>query len=390
MSATEIAAYYFPNFHRDARNARWHGEGWTEWDLVTAARPRWEGHNQPIVPAWGCFDESDPAWAAREIDLAADHGITSFLFDWYWHEEGPYLHEALEQGFLRAPNRERMRFAVMWANHDWTNIHPAGFLNQPAVLAKGAIGRATWETMTDHIVARYFSQPNYLTIDGCPYFSIYELGTFVAGLGGIGPALEAMASLRAKTRAAGFPDLHLNVSVWSVQVLPSEHLWPSQARLETLTQLGCASVTTYAWAHHYDWASAKPTFPHGSYALATELNAQAWETYRSQFAIPYHPNVSMGWDPSPRTIPTDRYEDRGYPFTAVFDGNTPAAFEAALVRAKDFLARGQDRVPMLTLNAWNEWTEGSYLLPDTVTGTQYLEAVRRVFATHPAQATAHP
>jgi len=31
-------------------------------------------------------------------------------------------------------------------------------------------------------------------------------------------------------------------------------------------------------------------------------------------------------------------------------------------------------------NCWNEWTEGSYLEPDTVNGLKYLEAVRAVFA----------
>lgn len=34
---------------------------------------------------------------------------------------------------------------------------------------------------------------------------------------------------------------------------------------------------------------------------------------------------------------------------------------------------------LITVNSWNEWTEGSYLEPDTVNGFGYLEAVRRVF-----------
>jgi hypothetical protein len=34
---------------------------------------------------------------------------------------------------------------------------------------------------------------------------------------------------------------------------------------------------------------------------------------------------------------------------------------------------------VLTINSWNEWTEGSYIEPDTKNGTQYLEAIRDVF-----------
>ena len=46
----EVAVYYFPNYHPDSINTRWHGKGWTEWEVVKAAKPRFAGHEQPKVP----------------------------------------------------------------------------------------------------------------------------------------------------------------------------------------------------------------------------------------------------------------------------------------------------------------------------------------------------
>jgi hypothetical protein len=371
----QVAAYYFPHYHSDRRNDAWHGAGWTEWELVKRARARFPGHRQPIVPAWGYFDESDPAWASREVSLASVSGVDCFLYDWYYYEDGPFLQDALEQGFLRAGNSHLMKFALMWANHDWQNIHPASFTNRPDTLAYGRMSRQAFERMTDYIIDRYFPRPNYWAIDGEPYFCIYELGTFISGLGGLEQAREALDSFREKARAAGFPGLHLNACVFGLNVLPSEVKLTDP--VQVVEALGLSSVGSYVWVHHCNPDAAG--FPQGSYAEAARRNYEVWEENLGRYPVPYHPNVTMGWDPSPRTIQSDRYEPRGYPWTACLAGNTPTAFKEALRRAKAFVERDDVKQKIVTLNAWNEWTEGSYLLPDTVTGTRYLEAVREVF-----------
>lgn len=116
------------------------------------------------------------------------------------------------------------------------------------------------------------------------------------------------------------------------------------------------------------------------YADALAANEKAWGEFVTRFRpAPYFPNVSMGWDASPRCLQTDRYEFRGYPWMNSFTDNTPGAFRAALMKAKGHLERSSTQPKFITINAWNEWTEGSYLLPDTVHGTQYLKAIKAVF-----------
>src|ERR1041385_4460439 len=132
------------------------GKDWSEWELVKAAKPRFTGHQQPKVPLWGYEDESDPKVMARKIDAAADHGIDAFIFDWYWYNDGPFLERGLDRGFLATANNRRLRFALMWANHDWIDIHPKTLGTPDRLLYPGQITPETWETMTDYIVHHYF------------------------------------------------------------------------------------------------------------------------------------------------------------------------------------------------------------------------------------------
>jgi hypothetical protein len=60
--------------------------------------------------------DNDPKVVEKWIDVATDHGINVFVYDWY--EEGPFLESAFNDGFLKARNNDKMQFYVMWANHD--------------------------------------------------------------------------------------------------------------------------------------------------------------------------------------------------------------------------------------------------------------------------------
>jgi hypothetical protein len=378
----EVAVYYFPNFHVDANNERWHGKNWTEWEVVKAAKPRFAGHQQPKVPSWGYFDESTPQWASKEIDLASSHGIDVFIYDWYWYAKtGRYLQAGLENGFLKAPNRNKMKFALMWANHDWLNIHPATLDNTRVKLTEGKVSWQLWDKISTYIVENYFKQPNYWKIDGKPYFSIYEIITFINGLGGIDKAKQAITLLDKKAKKAGFPGVHFNIMsnmVSDDQMKDIKGVNAPHNAKQMLNKLNCNSVSTYCIAHTLDMK--KNGFPTIPYEKAFASEKKYWKDFITQYpGILYTPNVSMGWDATPRCMQSDKFELKEYPWFPVLVGNTPAVFENALRDAKQFLDTYNPKQKILVINSWNEWTEGSYLLPEERTGTQYLDAIKTVF-----------
>jgi len=380
MPRPTILAYYFPDWHSDPRNTAWFGDGWDEWKLLDAARPRFDGHRQPRVPLAGHVDESDPAVAAAEIELAASHGVDGFLVDYYWYDDGPYLSGALDKGLLKAPNREEVSFALMWANHELVDIFPYTDPNAADArrLKDGAIGRPEFEQMVDHIIEAYFREPNYLTVDGKPWFSLYEIGNFILGMGGVDEARDALAWFRQRVVDAGFPGLHLDAVVWGFGVLPTAITVDDPATL--LTTLGFDNATSYVWIHHADLAAFD--FPQGDPARLREEAFEDYERLAATLPVPFHPNVTVGWDSTPRISRDVPFVPGRYPFLPVFD-QAPADFEAALHRAGRFLREHPTEHPVITINAWNEWTEGSALLPDTTNGLAFLEALKSVFGLRP-------
>jgi hypothetical protein len=371
----DLAVYYFPNYHNDdARNELRYGKGWSEWELVKNAIPRFEGHKQPKIPLWGYTNESDPDVMEMKINAASQYGIDVFIYDWYYYNDGPFLEKGLENGFLKVKNNNKVKFALMWANHDWIDLFPR---NPDSGLASlfypGAITPETFDKMTDYIISRYFSQPTYWKIDGCPYFSIYELYRFIESMGGKENARAALDKFRSKTKKAGYKDLHLNAVVWGLQILPNEKQLKNPAEL--VNYLNLNSTTSYVWVHHVKLDK----FPATEYNEAKDEYFKYCDLFSGSIKQPYYPNVTVGWDATPRCSAKFGFKDAGYPCMAIMKNNTPENFQKALQSAKSWVDSNSKNRKVITINSWNEWTEGSFLEPEREYGYQYLEAIKTVF-----------
>ena len=354
----DVAAYVWPAYQPEPRWAELGifkaGKG--EWQSVWEAQPKWKGHEHPRKPLWGYTNEADPKDVAQKIDAAVSHGVNVFIYDWYWYGGRPFLEDALDKGFLGAPNNGKMKFFIMWANHDvnegWNN--KVADKSRNGWIWRGTADDKTFDGICDRWIAKYFVRPNYYRIQNKPVLMVYDTENLIKGFGGVERTAAALDRLRAKCVAAGLNGLHFMVCDY-------------QIKTEWVKALGIDSATIYNLVH---WSSPKgnPAYDVWAKKAAERFDGQRETGYPMYFA-----HASVGWDQNPR-----------YPASCAMDtvvASTPAKFEVALRRAKDWADRNTPKgcPRLVTINSWNEWTEGSYLEPDTKWGFGYLEAGQKVF-----------
>lgn len=366
MKKYDIAAYIWPAYTGDEKRTRmfW-PEGMGEWQSVKSAVKKHPDHTWPRKPLWGYVNEADPYVMEMEIEAAVDHGVNVFIYDWYWYDKRPFLENCLNDGFLKAKNNHKMKFYLMWANHDamqlWDkrNSH-----DLDTVVWQGSVDEETFKYLAKRNIEKYFKLPNYYTIGGKPVFMIYDVPNLVKGLGGVENTRRCLDWFREEAVKAGLPGLHLQFAMWStkstnVSGVDGEKTVPASAFCDVL---GFDSCTHYQFVH---FADVNRPYPEVLKDVEKE-----WESLEKTFDFPYFPHVSVGWDNNPR-------------FHAYLDCEmtdcTPENIEKALRLAKDYADKHPGQPPLITVNSWNEWTETSYLEPDDLYGYGYLEAIRRVF-----------
>ena len=367
MSSYDVAAYIWPAYTgTEPRTFQFWEQGIGEWQTVKnpTFKQAWNFKNPQ--PLWGYVDEADKAVMEMQINAAADHGVNVFIYDWYWYDNRPFLEQCLNDGYLKAKNNDRVKFYLMWANHNVTYLWDKRNSHINNLIWTGMIDEKQFDAITDRLIEKYFSHPSYYKIDGCPVFMVYDVKNLINGLGGIDISVKAVKLFREKVKSAGFPDLHFQLCAWSEGAvnLGGIDATRSGSTKDIARIMGFDSLTNYQFVHIVGLSAYK------NYLDVLKDIKKEWERIDRDYSIPYYPHISVGWDNNLR---------HKHFVPGIITDNTPENFEKGLLMAKEYLDRHPNITPLITVNSWNEWTEGSYLEPDTVNGYGYLEAIKRVF-----------
>lgn len=413
---------YFPNSgaHRESTDNYKPFEE-TEWGVTAVAEPRFEGHHQPNVPAWGYTNASDPKVMAKEVEAMVDYGIDCIGFDWYWTKErrenntgmrkdgtdGMYLSEELEYGFLRAENCTDIDFYILWCNE-----------------AESANGQNAyqdwneWNIMTDYIIEHYFKQPNYSRYDGKLVFAIYNLQNFVNqirneyGATDVRLAKQALDEFREKVRAAGLGELCIQVecrratcvdeSVFNFMAAGgvlvgddgTEYTFKNWDALNACKYLGIEAAMNYYFPNtNVEKTPVKCYSPEDNGATVSmkdvvdasfrilDKNGNSYTDRQylewASVGIKFYTGFNAGADCTPRVRNSNVWDyTLGYPHGCVMIDDEPYVYQQGLLEARNYADKYND--PRVTVGAWNEWGEGGFLKPDTRYGYGKLRAVKNV------------
>lgn len=354
MSNLRPIAIYLPQFHPIPENDAWWGKGFTEWTNVTKARPLFEGHYQPHLPAdLGFYDLRLPEAREAQAAMARQYGIHGFCYYHYWFNGRRILERPFEE--VLASGKPDFPFMLCWANENWTRRWDG--LEQE-VLLKQEYSPADDEAHVRYL-CRAFADPRYIRVDGKPVFVVYRPALF--------PDIRRTADCwREGAHRQGIGGLYLvYVQGFGNHVDPAEMGF--DAALEFQPDFGnfpARQVGTFRdrLLNRLKINSSAYTRNQifGYEAFVARMMAKPRPDYTC------YPGVTPMWDNSPRRT-TDAF---------ILEGSTPDRYGKWLQHTvREFKPRSPDE-NFLFINAWNEWAEGNHLEPCQKWGKAYLETTR--------------
>ncbi|WP_276133805.1 glycoside hydrolase family 99-like domain-containing protein [Polluticoccus soli] len=377
MSLRPIAIH-LPQYHPVPENDEWWGKGFTEWTNVTKAKPLFDGHYQPQLPAdLGFYDLRLPEVREAQARMAAEYGIYGFCYYHYWFNGRRILERPVQEIF--ESGKPDFPFMLCWANENWTRIWDGG--DNEILLQQ----HYSQEDDIQHIrsLIPYFKDDRYIKVDGKPVFAIYK-----------SPQL---------------PDVKRTIATWREEAR-KEGLELYLCRFESFTWVGEKYVKESGFDAGIDFQpfgignvnefreqrnkNRKKNITaelkrKAKLAVLKEVDKDAYKRMmeKDYYLIDYEqyvdyltskpfpdynwfPGITPGWDNSSR---------RKVP-GLVLHNSTPGLYGKWLKHIKDNYKPKSEQENFVFVNAWNEWAEGNHLEPCQKWGRSYLEETKKVLA----------
>ena len=362
----KIIAMYLPQYHQIPENDAFWGKGFTDWVTVKEAQPLFEGHNQPRIPVDdNYYDLSLRENIVHQAELAKEYGVYGFGIYHYWFNDEKNLLTKPADIILENKDIDTHYFFAWdniswkrsWSNvsgNDWSpvadknNSVDNSSSNESGMLIEYRLGaEESWKKHFEWLLP-HFRDERYIKVDGKPMFVIYHCSQEI---------LAMCQYFDYLAEQNGFPGIYVvfrkgvNPRITKGQNIflyePSASSWdllPKKIYRRVLKQLGI------------------------KYGPKTFQYDKVWkkllDTMASHPEKTFIPSAFVGYDDTPR---------RGK-YGTIIKGQTPEKFGIYLNELMRIVA--SQNKPYILLTAWNEWSEGAYLEPDTIDSYEYLKAVK--------------
>ncbi len=283
--------------------------------------------NKPLL---GFYDEGVPETSDWELKWMCEHGIDFQLYCWYpTLDHKPFVRNsspaAIYGGHLSAKYSDKVKFALLFE------------ANGTYVLSSKTFREIYVPNWLDY----FFSDDRYMSIDNKAIMSIYAPKKLMACFGSPEAFVKEMNYLRNKVKKLGYDDLIIMACGENDPIYK---------------QYGIDAVHAYNWGtlgadleftkDRIKTSSKKEGGTHVVPTVSSGFNSIAWHGLR-------HDQMST--------------ED----------------MEKCLTWIRDDVLTQYDKnswqSKLVMLSTWNEYGEGTYMMPSGLNGFGYLDAIRRVF-----------
>lgn len=353
-----LIAYYLPQYHPIPENDRWWGKGFTEWTNVTRAKPLFEGHYQPRLPAdLGFYDLRLEETRIAQAEMARNYGIEGFCYWHYWFGNGKRL---LERPFNEVvlSGRPNFPFCLAWANESWTGIwhgSPDRILQEQTYP-----GRQDYEEHFRTLLPA-FTDERYITVDGKPIFVIYRPHKL--------PEPRKITDIwREMAVKHGLNGLYFIGETQTESWMPNKDGFDAmiiahQTRLATYLPRNPFKRYYRLVLRHQPIGDLYAKLRRRPVHVYTYQEAMQHFIVQNELKGEYFPCLIPGWDNTPRS------GLRG----VVLRDSTPELFRQQVRTALRSVSNLRPEHRIVFIKSWNEWAEGNYMEPDMRFGRAYLD-----------------